>query len=53
MALGNDIWWLERIGSPTCCPLNQWQAFKARWFPGWLKDRFPVLWRVTYCFRMI
>ena len=23
-------------------PSDWWQAFKARWFPSWLKKRFPV-----------
>lgn len=23
-------------------PLNGWQAFKGRWFPAWLRDRYPV-----------
>lgn len=23
-------------------PADWWQAFKDRWFPGWLKSKFPV-----------
>jgi hypothetical protein len=26
-------------------PLDWWQAFKDRWFPEWLKKRYPVLWK--------
>ena len=29
----------------TSFPADWWQAFKARWFPIWLRGRFPV--RVT------
>jgi hypothetical protein len=25
-------------------PADWWQAFKQRWFPEWLKARFPVEW---------
>lgn len=27
-------------------PLDWWEAFKARWFPAWLLERYPVLYRV-------
>lgn len=25
-------------------PADWWQAFKARWFPGWALSRWPVKW---------
>ncbi len=25
-------------------PATRWDAFKYRWFPDWLKRRFPVRW---------
>jgi hypothetical protein len=27
----------------TSYPADWWQAFKARWFPQWLKERYPVM----------
>ncbi len=27
-------------------PDTWWDAFKDRWFPDWLKDRYPVTWRM-------
>lgn len=35
----------ERIRDITF-PSDWWQAFKARWFPGWLLRRFPVRYQV-------
>lgn len=28
-----------------CWPATWWDAFKDRWFPRWLRSRFPVEWR--------
>lgn len=28
-------------------PADWWQAFKARWFPGWLRRRYPVKMRIV------
>lgn len=36
---------IEMPGKKLCqfsYPSNWWQAFKSRWFPVWLKRRFPV-----------
>ena len=27
-------------------PMNWWEAFKERWFPAWVKARWPVTWLV-------
>lgn len=33
---------LRQTVEETRYPMDWWQAFKARWFPGWLLHRFPV-----------
>ena len=33
---------MERI--EVCYPFDWWEAFKARWFPAWAKERWPVRW---------
>jgi hypothetical protein len=30
---------------PIRYPLDWWQAVKERWFPDWLKNRFPVVYK--------
>lgn len=37
---------VERIQFKRQWPADWWQAFKERWFPKWLKDRFPVRYEV-------
>jgi hypothetical protein len=34
----------------TTYPAGWWEAFKDRWFPRWLKDRYPVS-RTTFSVR--
>ncbi len=31
----------------TTYPADWWEAFKDRWFPQWLKDRYPIV-RTTF-----
>lgn len=33
-----------RIKVDTTYPKTWWDAFKDRWFPSWLKERYPVEW---------
>jgi len=33
----------ERIQVNVSWPIDWWQAFKERWFPAWLRRRFPVI----------
>lgn len=39
--------WAENLDTATIqYPLDWWQAFKERWFPGWLIKRYPVKYRI-------
>ena len=38
--------WSERLGDEEVrWPATWWDAVKDRWFPAWLKRRFPVEWK--------
>ena len=34
--------------APEEVPVDWWDAFKSRWFPGWLKRRYPPRFRTVY-----
>ena len=39
--------WGQKLGTKTIKhPLDWWQAFKERWFPEWLKRKYPVVYQV-------
>ena len=43
----------ERIQFHESYPENWWEAFKDRWFPEWLKRRYPVRFREIHIDRPV